>query len=316
MQEPRIVLVLGAGASQPYGLLLGEALKCRVAIRTREMYDLKRNSAYDPDELKKFEHAVWRNKLKTMDEFLEDHPRFLDIGARLVADVIASYETDKGLFEGLPDWYTALFNELRLQEKGPDLSRLAVVTFNYDRSLEHFIADSIKHNCPESKQLSARDMWNKVKIVHAHGSLGEYPAVGYGQVLDNEGFELAAKGLIMLTDKRDQSASFKEAQQLVGQADKIVFIGFGYHKRTLDSLFPNESFKGKEIYGTCYGMLQDGRSDVMSYFQGDMQLAGDTLNAKSFMEALSKDQADRPLFSGLDDMRKAKCGGRVDATNL
>jgi hypothetical protein len=306
MQEPRIVLVLGAGASQPYGLLPGEALKSRVAIRTREMYGLKRITAYDRDELKRFEAAIWRNRLMTMDEFLEEHPRFLRIGARLVADVIASCETDKELFERLPDWYTVLFNELRLREEGPDLSCLAVVTFNYDRSLEHFIADSIEHNCPESKRLCARDMWNKVKIVHPHGSLGEYPAVGYGHALDNEGFEQAAKGLIMLTDKRDQSPSFKEAQQLVAQADKIVFIGFGYHGRTLDSLFPNASFKGKEIYGTCYDMLQDRRSSVMSYFQGDMQLAGHTLNAKSFMEALSKGPANRPLFSGLDDMRKAK----------
>jgi len=39
-----------------------------------------------------------------------------------------------------------------------------------------------------------------------------------------------------------------------------------------------------------------------------MQFAESTLNAKSFMEALSNGPADRALFSGLDAMRKAKTG--------
>src|SRR6266850_1313695 len=113
MQEPRIVLVLGAGASQPYGLMLGEALKTQVATRTREMPNLARISAYDEGELKKFEAAIWRNRLKTMDEFLDEHPRFRRIGARLVGDVIGSCENENRLLEGLPDWYTVLFDELR-----------------------------------------------------------------------------------------------------------------------------------------------------------------------------------------------------------
>jgi hypothetical protein len=307
MQEPRIVLVLGAGASNPYGFWLGEALKSKVAMRTREMQNGPVSTAYNPVELDRFRSAIWRNRLRTIDEFLEEHPRFRQIGARLVAEEIASCESEDKLFQP-QDWYTALFDELRLREEGPELSRLAIVTFNYERSLEYFIDDNILHNCPEGRQDYAHSMWNKVKIVHAHGSIGEYPEIGYGRALEAVHSGRTAKNLMLLTDKADESPAFMEAQQLVAKANRIVFVGFGYHKRTLDFLFPNASFKGKEIYGTCFNMSQNRISAVMSYFQDEMQFAESTLNAKSFMEALSNGPADRALFSGLDAMRKAKTG--------
>ena len=275
-------------------------------MRVRELTSGRLTGSYDKADLQKFEAAIWHNRLQTMDEFLEEHPRFRRIGARIVADVVASCETESGLFKAF-DWYTTFFDELRLRmANGPDLSQLAIVTFNYDRSLEHYIADNILHNCPESRQAYARDMWARVQIIHPHGSIGEYPQVNYGRALEAENFEQAAKGLRMLTDKLDELPAFKDAQRLVATAERIVFIGFGYNTRTLDSLFASNVTKEKEIYGTCYQMPQERISAVMSYFKDEMLFANPTLTAQSFMEALSKGPADRSLFSGLDAMQKAK----------
>src|SRR5258708_38955318 len=71
-------------------------------------------------------------------------------------------------------WYEYLFNQLNTQFEDFGRNQLKILTFNYDRSLEHFLFTALKN----ASGTSVGDCAGKLKtmqIIHLHGDLGPLP---------------------------------------------------------------------------------------------------------------------------------------------
>jgi len=224
--KEQAVLVLGAGASQGAGFPLGPGLKellLKSVAATRTVAALGKHG-YDRETLAAFRDALRFGSHPTVDIFLERKTRFRELGSYMIASALMPLETKERLF-GKTVWYRELLEGLRLGSPESGASKLSVVTLNYDRSLEHYLKMGIDYNCPDGMVELAHRQREEIEIVHAHGSLGLYPAVPYGVPVDNEGaLRAASQSIRIVSDRLDESPDFAKAQKVIASAAHVVFL--------------------------------------------------------------------------------------------
>ena len=138
------VLILGAGASMPFGFPSGLELIDRICERARgsdqQIIDVLDILNIKGDILGAFSNELRLAAPSSIDEFLENRQDYLEIGKALIAVVIAESEDSlKLLGRQHPErhWYRYLLSKLRGSLSEFSQNQLSVITFNYDRSLEH-----------------------------------------------------------------------------------------------------------------------------------------------------------------------------------
>src|SRR5439155_20353552 len=149
MIEKPTVLILGAGASKPYGFPTGEEL-------LREIVDIKhhgptpledrlRECSFLPKDIQHFVDELNRSGRKSVDAFLEHRPEFEKIGKAAMIAALIPKEDPATLFDrSKPEhWYQYLFQQMGSSLDQPYKSKLSVITFNYDRSLEFFLLNAL-----------------------------------------------------------------------------------------------------------------------------------------------------------------------------
>ncbi len=134
---------------------------------------------HSQDVCKQFGTQFNRSGRRSVDRFLEGRPEFLDIGKASIASVLSKYEELNALFplQGKKDhWYEEMYNKVfpQIQPKPIDAGLLSIITFNYDRSLEHYLFTALKSasNAPDEK---CRELVESANILHVHGKLGFLP---------------------------------------------------------------------------------------------------------------------------------------------
>ena len=132
------------------------------------------------------------------------------------------------------------------------LSRASFITFNYDRSLEEFLARSL---CRWGIRLErSAELVANMTIKHAYGSIGE----PFGSEANPFGSELTASRLLAMSKKirtyteEVESEAGDEIKSIVSAADRIVFLGCHPHPQNLALLAPRRGMKTTHIYGTVY----------------------------------------------------------------
>ena len=280
------MLVLGAGASRPFGFPLGFELKRLIIdkITGKKNTTPLVNQEFSETLISSFGDALRFGTHTTVDTFLEKKTNFRDLGSFFIADTIMPLERDDQLFPG-KDWYGDLFKTLEFEKEDPDTSALSVVTLNYDRSFEHFLKMNIEYNCQHKRVEYAHVKREKIKVVHAHGSLGPYSDISYGFKDDyNNALRRAAKSIKIMSDHLDESPDFQEAQTVISQAKHIIFLGFGYHMSTLSELFPKSNLVDKKFYGTAFGLDDDDKKKVTDFFKNQITLGGNEENCGAFLK--------------------------------
>src|SRR2546422_6977798 len=101
MVDSKIVFVLGAGASQPYGFPSGRELIFIICQRlTTELNEhrhiLQRSNLQD-DEIQKFQLALLHSSLSSVDTFLENNPQYIQIGNIAIALALIPSENPERL---------------------------------------------------------------------------------------------------------------------------------------------------------------------------------------------------------------------------
>ena len=255
MHLKRTTLILGAGASQPYGFPLGADLKAKVlsmAMTQTVVKVLVERAGFPEKLIQEFIEIFRANTSGTIDEFLERKSKYRDLGAHLIAHSMCSDEQSARHFQQY-GWYSELYRQLNLDSAEPDVCELSIVTFNYERSLEWYLNEVIRVECRDVHETVAHEKRNRIKVIHPHGSLGKYPEVPYPlESRDVNGLLEAAKRIRIVSDKLDASPEFQEAKATVAAADRIIFLGFGFHERTFTTLLENTDVKGKEVFCCCF----------------------------------------------------------------
>jgi hypothetical protein len=260
------VFVLGAGASQPFGLPLGVELYRDVIdhfiVNGANRKLLLDTTSHREGQLDNFLNALRRSGLTSVDAFLERrYEEFLDIGKAAMAIELLLREQE-GLLWNVPNWMLYLYGRMG-SESFAEFSNndVSFVTFNYDRSLEHFLCTSLANSYGRSTEEVAEAM-KTIPVVHLHGRLGYLPwedknGRAYGdKTIDNRIVELCVKEMrVVHEDITDRDAIFTEAKRLLKKAKRVYLMGFGFGNKNVERI-DLPSLTPEVFYGTAYGMTQ------------------------------------------------------------
>ncbi|RZL40266.1 MAG: hypothetical protein EOP35_01340 [Rubrivivax sp.] len=188
-----------------------------------------------------------------------------------------------------PHWLKTFWQSLAIRnvedfQRLLDEERLRVVTFNYERTFEQFLVARLRAlhlartALPEwqgdvIKQLTQLD------VCHVYGSLGELMRVPFGAVAR----EICSVGLTtntvdlmkqtvgqlqVIAEQRSaqEDSLFEKARTWVGEADRLVFLGFGFDETNLGALgFPGLAKRASGVFATTYGLGAVARDAVCRF---------------------------------------------------
>jgi len=268
MIETPTVFILGAGASEPYRFPIGSDLRLQV------IHGLLPNSGisnvlsdrglFSKEEMEKFRLRLERAGGYSVDSFLsiDQNKEFLRIGKAAMAVILINCESENDFFQPSPqrwirDVYAAMSAPLeRLKD-----NKVSFVTFNYDRSLEHFLFESIRHGYGHPPDDFIREIMDSFNIIHLHGNLGWLPWQNhagyrpYNPELSKEAIEMCIQSIKIvhepIVDERDKE--FSRARDLLKNAKRIYCLGFGYGAQNMQNL-DFMSLPTSSVRGSGYGL--------------------------------------------------------------
>ncbi|MCH7827247.1 MAG: hypothetical protein IIC75_04620 [Bacteroidetes bacterium] len=280
MVSDETVLILGAGASKPYGFPTGLELRKDIIFNLlpllRENIDkIKIGSDFDRNpfiiKIKELIGTFQKSSTSSIDLFLTRDKDFYHLGKQIITILLANYEIKSKFREEIEnseyDWYFNFYEALTKDIINSDeiskfaKNKVSVITFNYDRSLEHFLYESLV-NSFRSKEGEIEDLMRKFKIIHVYGKLAllpwEFPngGVEYGSVNLMYDFEVYSKNLQIIYDERETKT--EEIVELISKAKKIFFLGFGYAEENLTAIGFDQTILNldQRIYGTAYKLTE------------------------------------------------------------
>ncbi len=243
------VLVLGAGASLDYGYPTGSDLRQQIldlhtSAAQRAGIVRQRYEQRDIRSLVKFQESFRTSQIYSIDAFLGRRPEFAEMGKWCIAAVLLECEDGEKLFtekDKEDHWYQYLFNRMATKDWDElTFEDLAVVNFNYDRSLEHFLYVALQSAYGKTTDEVAEKL-KSLRIVHVYGALStELPNspnyLRYDGKVDMEKVEAAAKELIVIPEGRIDSPTLKQARAWLSDAQDIAFLGFGFDSTNVERL--------------------------------------------------------------------------------
>lgn len=269
----KTVLVLGAGVSSPYKFPLGLDLVQEIKTRLG-----KEDDSICASLLTNLKRA----RPDSIDSFLKDRPEFQPTAHSIIAEIILLHEDVRNLDSVEPgeDFYRLMANRI----SDEFLNQIGIITFNYDRILEYILSEAIAARMKLSNE-AAFEKLKQMKIVHIHGRVTSLPGesqhrgfeygfykkerskivnVGLnriGSALPRPGGtfladEIATFGGIPLKTVYQNSDVNAEAQTLLAQAERVLFLGFGYHPLNMKILDSDDLLKtsGKRFAGTSLNL--------------------------------------------------------------
>lgn len=269
----RTTLILGAGASASYGFPTGFELTKKILELETSKDLLTYFSGQNSRLVNQFFNSFRKSTALSIDSFVAKNPNYIDIARTAIAMVLMEME-DRDVFfnHTINDhWYRYLINKICPDSWNDfDPSRISVVTFNYDISLEYFMAVAISHMY--SKRLD--EVATKLKtmeILHVYGKLDRqfdtYGNIKTNIETDADNIEVtmhdvqnASRAIQLIGDEREDSRHFQVIQNIIHTSDQIGFLGFGFDPVNVDRIFGGIPFatpdNGKKMFATTRGMTE------------------------------------------------------------
>ncbi len=143
-------------------------------------------------------------------------------------------------------------------------SSIALIIFNYDRCIEHFLYHSLQ-NYYGIDPNHAATLVKKIKIYHPYGTVGSLPWYGGTHTVEfgaepnpKELFELAGQIKTFTEGTDPDSSDIIEIRNRMMESHIVLFLGFAFHRLNLDLIRPpnnSHSSPGEVSYfGTAKGI--------------------------------------------------------------
>jgi hypothetical protein len=279
MIERKTVLVLGAGASIPYGFPTGEKL-------LRDIVDIKhhgptplenhlRECGFLPKDIQHFVNELNRSGRHSVDAFLEHRTEFERIGkAAMIAALIPKEDPATILdHSNIEHWFKYLFKQMGSSLDEISKSKLSVITFNYDRSLEYFLLHALQSSF-KLEMKNSFSLLGKFPVIHLHGQLGVF--LSNNSDPDYRGFETECTPdiiercipqiKIIHEVNVSDNPQFIQAHALLEDAERICFLGFGYDKTNVQRLLGNS----EKVHGLLYQMNKQWFGTALGFTQAEV----------------------------------------------
>jgi len=290
------VFVLGAGASKPYGLPLGSELKQEILdvldednASNRMVIELLAKAGgkeYEKTKLSMLRKTLSDSGDGTIDAFIETHEELADTAKRVVAYILLSKEIRENVMrpptkEGqASDWYAEVLRIMKADFAQFTSNRVSFITFNYDRSLEHFLytALSSRHRSEVTAEQWA-DVIRQIPVVHVHGDLGVYhelgkdadrDRLGYGHKISDLSVRFAGSRINVVHENNAAvNANYKLAHELLRLANFVFFLGFGYDERNLRRLQLDQCLDPlAKVSGSGVGLTSANKAQIQQVSNG------------------------------------------------
>jgi hypothetical protein len=207
----------------------------------------------------------------SIDNFLDAHSenKYIETAGKLaISKAILDAEAQSSLytdnqnsllnFENIEStWFNKFFQTICENCKFSDLEKrlenITVVSFNYDRCLEHFIFNAVR-NYYGVDSTTAYETTSKLEILHPYGSIGSLSKTGtsgvsFGEKINPVRLLEVSKKIKTFTEQIDEnSKELKRIQYCLKNTEKVIFLGFAYHPMNMNLLFPRNSFKNPECF--------------------------------------------------------------------
>ena len=294
------VFILGAGASVPYGFPTGSQL-------TKNICKNVWNGNYLTDIAKEIS-PHWESDARLLADQLAKATISIDtwlshrtdqeknIGKYLIARAIIEHESLDNLREAFTDdkdWYADLWAMLLpLESRGGvkylyENAPVAFITFNYDRSLEQSLITKVQSTFRDSIEDCAKVIAERFPIIHVHGQLGRLPWQNnlevsgikirdYDSACDLKTAFASAAHIKIMGEDNGVEGPYRAARTLLEEAERIHFLGFGYHDENLKRLKPRK-LQPKATIGGTHLNLGEGRKET---FQTNSNAFGYAINMK------------------------------------
>lgn len=300
----KIVIILGAGASIPYGYPSGPKLveliidslhpnyffKYKftykdlnhdepIPIQTKQAFtdnSLLVKRGFSQKEILDFGTALLNSNKDSIDSFLLERKEYYEIGKFTIANCILQCENPNEYQFVSKNWLKYLWNKIGTSYNQFISSNLSFISFNYDRLIEHFFYQSLKYSFNLTDTEINKLITNRL-ILHLHGSVGLFPwqdnKQGFDYYTSGQDFNSqydrvvqASNSIKIIFEKFDSSEIFEDAFELICSADEVYTLGFGFHSINLRRL--NISEVPKTIKCSAFG-LTDHECDQIEITQSD-----------------------------------------------
>jgi len=249
MIKDNTVLILGAGASADYNYPTGLKLKDDIVRNLApgsnnywlEIFDIVNIRR---EEIQEFTKALSHCGLDSIDTFLERNPKYHKIGVLAIAIGITRKENaqENGFFRtDRYNWYQYLYGKLDAPFDDFENNRLSIITFNYDRSLEHCLFTYFRNTHLNKSIEECAQKFMTIPIIHVYGKLGNLPWQDNKDTREYTNFSDEIQGVIdvsknikILSERDTISEDFRKAHKLLFGASKIIFMGW---KKRAQNLF-------------------------------------------------------------------------------
>jgi hypothetical protein len=283
MIETRTVLILGAGASIPYGYPSGSDLKNYIIgllTNIQSHYSWIDKSNIPKEKIDNFIVKLERSDAPSIDIFLENqnNKTFTEIGKKAIVNVISDSENPYILAnptfnDGDNDhWYQYFGRKLLRGDIEEITSNISIVTFNYDRSLETYLIRALANNYGEIYDYSdSARVIDKIPIIHMYGELDPLPCQSkYGR---DYGEECTVENIIKLSDninlihEAENLGTIDGANNFIEDSDRVYFLGLDlYNNQGNIDLLDLSSLKSKKVLATAYQLKTAERIMIKNYF--------------------------------------------------
>ena len=284
----KFVFVLGAGASKDYGYPTGSELIELITEFNNDagFLNAMNNVGISKKDIGIFVDTLKKSGLNSIDAFLaravdssgKQPIDFEKIGrASITYAILYSEKASKGNdlpFRFNDNWYRHLFSFLNDDYSALTDGRIRFLTFNYDLSLEYFIATSYRirnylHTMSDEERRDYLQFISDIEILNIYGQVGkvtEYDKDGKGREYGSDSlnldadypfWQIAEKIQIVRPDATGEAKTlFERAQQYLSESDYVFFLGFGFDYLNMERLRLHEIFQTniahKRFYVTAY----------------------------------------------------------------
>ena len=295
--------VIGAGASKELNLPTGEELIKNIADRLDyefdafgypesgddDIYQAIRIHASDTAELDKYFIAAKTIKkgiilTKSIDTYIHNHrgdSYIAKCGKLAITRAILDEERNSTLYNAINSrpshlnipntWLIPFHKNLTegcdIKEIEERLKSITLIILNYDRCVEQFLYNALKqhYNTNDSK---ASQLMSNLNIYHPYGTVGKLKTsiingVKFGAKLSPEKLLDISNEIKTFTEGITEKTNISEIKKHMSNAEKLIFIGFAFHKMNMEILKPNPPASSYPIfYASTYGFSDFDKKEI------------------------------------------------------
>lgn len=294
MFRDNTVFVIGAGASHEFDLPVGEALMRQIQTNSRFHFDygsMKEGvdeifrcvvNSYDGDNsainarfsaMAEIHRAI--DHAGSIDEFINRHiddEIIAEVGKLQIAYAISKAERYSKLAKiaskterssepnlsvtWIKPFTQMLFDGVRNGDVETLGNNITIICFNYDRCIEMYLEYAIVRTFRGVSFEAAREIVNRINIIHPYGSLGDLRLHPFGIEPTPERLRAMSEKIVTWSESR-ASERRPKIQYAMKNASTVVFLGFAFAPQNMRLLTVENSLDADEreveTFATAYG---------------------------------------------------------------